>query len=631
MKALIKLNYQNMSRTKGIIIFIFLFVPLAVSAQSAGVEFKKTLQRGMRGKDVKILQEFLKQSPEIYPQGLVTGYFGPLTEMAVKRLQESQGIEPVGIVGPKTKAKLNELVVETGFSVGGGGQVISATPATPVSPGGNGNLTSPATPATFAVPGGSVNSTTPATPATPAIPATTTPQSDQSTSTPRGNGPPTPTPSGTTPATPATPSSVSGPATPAVPAIPATSTLAPSISTSSADTTAPVTSNIQATNITQTSATITWTTDEVASSEIYYDLSPITVTSTIKTVGMDNVINHSVSLTNLSSGKTYYYIVVSKDIVGNTVTSSEYSFMTLASLTSYEERIIRITTNPADQEMPAISGNRIVWSDKRNGTWDIFMYDLATNIETQISNGPGDELDPHIFGNRIVYRDTRLNPVNPNYTITNIYLYDLNTNTSTIVGGGALPKIDGNNIVYGSLLSPLYIYRYNISDGQNNLVSTNGNRNPYISGSNIIYTKYTINGILYHYDLNSGIEKQIVSGNVPFRASVSNGVVAYAKRTGDGSQDFDMYVYYLNTNTEKKLTSQKGGALENISISGNRVVWTDTDDYHLYLYDLSTDQLTQLTSYPSQQYHSYIDGNRVVWADGRNGVNGAHDIYFLEL
>jgi len=78
--------------------------------------FIKTLQRGTRGDEVKELQEFLKQFLDIYPEGLVTGYFGPLTEAAVKRFQEKQGIETIGIVGPKTRTKINELVLSKPIS-----------------------------------------------------------------------------------------------------------------------------------------------------------------------------------------------------------------------------------------------------------------------------------------------------------------------------------------------------------------------------------------------------------------------------------------------------------------------------------------------------------------------------------
>ena len=66
--------------------------------------------------DVTPLQNFLKSlSPDIYPEGLVTGYFGPLTERAVGRFQIKHGLakpgDPAfGYVGPKTRAKINQIL-----------------------------------------------------------------------------------------------------------------------------------------------------------------------------------------------------------------------------------------------------------------------------------------------------------------------------------------------------------------------------------------------------------------------------------------------------------------------------------------------------------------------------------------
>jgi len=80
------------------------------------------LKFGMRSFQVKCLQEFLKsQGPEIYPEGLVTGYFGPLTFSAVKRFQQKYWQEilapwgltrdqPTGFVGQTTRAKINQLI-----------------------------------------------------------------------------------------------------------------------------------------------------------------------------------------------------------------------------------------------------------------------------------------------------------------------------------------------------------------------------------------------------------------------------------------------------------------------------------------------------------------------------------------
>ena len=86
--------------------------PVPIIPQIQSFVFSKTLQRGSSGTDIKKLQEFLKNppagGPDVYPEGLVTGYFGFLTEKAVKRFQTKYGIESIGIVGPKTRAKLNE-------------------------------------------------------------------------------------------------------------------------------------------------------------------------------------------------------------------------------------------------------------------------------------------------------------------------------------------------------------------------------------------------------------------------------------------------------------------------------------------------------------------------------------------
>ena len=76
------------------------------------LKFTKALQRGATGDEVKKLQEFLKSYPDIYPEGLITGYFGLLTETAVKKLQKREGIEVIGSVGPKTLAKINALLSE---------------------------------------------------------------------------------------------------------------------------------------------------------------------------------------------------------------------------------------------------------------------------------------------------------------------------------------------------------------------------------------------------------------------------------------------------------------------------------------------------------------------------------------
>jgi len=70
--------------------------------------FSGDLYYGMTSPEVKCLQQFLTNlGPNIYPEALVTGYFGPLTQAAVKRYQALQGIITTGYFGPLTRAAAN--------------------------------------------------------------------------------------------------------------------------------------------------------------------------------------------------------------------------------------------------------------------------------------------------------------------------------------------------------------------------------------------------------------------------------------------------------------------------------------------------------------------------------------------
>jgi len=70
--------------------------------------FSRYLVTGTYGEEVIQLQKVLRSFDYFkYPQN--TGYFGLITSNAVRDFQRDRGIEPVGVVGPKTRAALNSL------------------------------------------------------------------------------------------------------------------------------------------------------------------------------------------------------------------------------------------------------------------------------------------------------------------------------------------------------------------------------------------------------------------------------------------------------------------------------------------------------------------------------------------
>jgi peptidoglycan hydrolase-like protein with peptidoglycan-binding domain len=73
-------------------------------------------QRGMSGEYIKKIQELLaSRNDGTFTAEHVTGYFGPMTEEALKRFQASLGIDPLGFVGPQTLQKINEIITSSGL------------------------------------------------------------------------------------------------------------------------------------------------------------------------------------------------------------------------------------------------------------------------------------------------------------------------------------------------------------------------------------------------------------------------------------------------------------------------------------------------------------------------------------
>lgn len=132
----------------------------------------------------------------------------------------------------------------------------------------------------------------------------------------------------------------------------------------------PTIANVQVTNITGTSATITWTTNEEANSVVTYGTS-IPPTSPLEDLS-NYVTSHSMTLTNLTPCTTYYFSVTSTDRYGNSTTDNNlglyYNFTTLNDpVTIFSENFNNVTPPnlPAGWTTEVISGN--AWDTNSSG------------------------------------------------------------------------------------------------------------------------------------------------------------------------------------------------------------------------------------------------------------------------
>lgn len=92
-----------------------------------------------------------------------------------------------------------------------------------------------------------------------------------------------------------------------------------------ADTTAPDIDNVEITDVSDTSVTITWTTDENADSLVNYGLKP---DYGIVRIPVAERTSHSITLDDLEPGRVYYFRVVSADTDGNQGISADYRVQT---------------------------------------------------------------------------------------------------------------------------------------------------------------------------------------------------------------------------------------------------------------------------------------------------------------
>lgn len=255
--------------------------------QSSYVNVLKLTQKlsvGMSSEEVKILQELLATDPEIYPEGYITGYYGPLTAKALGKFkkkfvettevndddsdddsddndaeesdddsdddEDDDSDDDDDSLDDKTIKKINELLLH---GAGKSGKIP------------HGFLRAPGIWKKL----GGVYPTIPTT-----TPATTTP---------------------------------------------------------TGDITAPVLSRIDTDDIKENEAKVTWQTNEKSTSQVWWSFvnPPVTNASTTRTIKNSKMVtSHSVKINGLAASTTYYYIIGSTDAAGNAATSPVKSFQT---------------------------------------------------------------------------------------------------------------------------------------------------------------------------------------------------------------------------------------------------------------------------------------------------------------
>ncbi|NOY84546.1 MAG: hypothetical protein GXO96_06965, partial [Nitrospirae bacterium] len=156
------------------------------------------------------------------------------------------------------------------------------------------------------------------------------------------------------------------------------------------DTTAPLLSEIEATNITETGIDITWSSDEAASSLVEYGTTTFDSSSTL---GTTLVTNHLRALSDLDSNTTYQYRVVSRDAAGNTATSGNFTF----------------TTDPAPDTTPPMLSDILVLADNIGQNSAIVTWNTDESATSLVEYGTDSNYgSSSVFGSTLVTSHSRI-------------------------------------------------------------------------------------------------------------------------------------------------------------------------------------------------------------------------------
>jgi hypothetical protein len=149
---------------------------------------------------------------------------------------------------------------------------------------------------------------------------------------------------------------------------------------SGGDKTAPLVSGITVTAISNTSATINWSTNEAATSKVWYATSLPVSTSSQMSVAAGLVTTHAVVLTGLSASTQYFYLIETADAAGNVTMSGPFSFMTVATADTTAPSISSIAVTGITQ-----NGARIDWHTNESAT-SVVWYSTNTPVLASTSS-----------------------------------------------------------------------------------------------------------------------------------------------------------------------------------------------------------------------------------------------------
>lgn len=285
-----------------------------------------------------------------------------------------------------------------------------------------------------------------------------------------------------------------------------------------------------------------------------------------------------------------------------------------------------VTTDPAVQRDPSISGDLVVFTDFRAGNEDVWYADLATGVETQVTFAATAQKLHDVSGNRIVYSESP----------GRVHVYTVSPPSDVAIGapGDQNPRIDGDIVAFErGPVGNTDIIAIDLSDPllTEIVIAATGDseQSPSVSATHIAYERHTGggDGDIVLYDLATNTET-IIAGTAADerRPDIDGDVVVYDLIAP--TLDTNVAIHDLSTGTTQVLVAP--GNQSNAHISAGRLAYDDltASNRDVMLRDIASGVTVEVTVNAATDFLNDIDGNRVVYTSNENGN---FDIWLYEF
>lgn len=246
--------------------------------------------------------------------------------------------------------------------------------------------------------------------------------------------------------------------------------------------------------------------------------------------------------------------------------------------------------------LPDLGGEIVVWQDALSGDAAVLAQELRSGTRTQYATAAGKFAYPATSGRYTAWSDQA----------ATIYLRDGATGAVRAIGTGA---------GYSVRVSPEGKVAYlEFSAGVGNVALYD-----VATGATRILTRYTPS-----------------TAEAAREVDVDGTLVAWSTFTQRSPYTTGIRVLDLASGEEREVVHVESQAIGAPSVSDGRIAWSDerSGNYDVYVYEVASGQIRQITTNPAGQFNARIAGDYVVWEDGRNSTSPffpSNDIYLYDL